>query len=190
MKSRKPFKTISSRIAWSCPWYQIRQDEFIAPDGSHGVYNIVEKEPAVWIVPVTVNLELVIINHFRYTVNDWVLEVPAGSVKAGQTIEEAAREELLEEIGGAVGELKYISQFYTSDGICNEIGHIFLATEVTLGETNQEPAEVIEIQQRPIQEVLTMAKTGKIGDGPSALAILLCSNHLEKILSRYRQNIR
>ncbi len=181
MRQNKPFKTLSSRIAWSCPWYNIRQDEIITPDGEKGQYNIVEKEPAVWIVPVTVNNEIVIINHYRYTVDDWVLEVPAGSVKPGQSLESAAKEELREEIGGTYVQLDYIGQFYTADGICNEIGHIFLATDVILGQVDREPAEIIEIHIKPIEEVLKMARANQIGDGPSALAILLCAGQLEQI---------
>jgi 8-oxo-dGTP pyrophosphatase MutT (NUDIX family) len=182
MATEKPFKTISSRIAWSCPWYSIRQDEIITLDGSAGVYNVVEKEAAVWIVPVTANGEIVLINHYRYTVDDWCWEVPAGSVKQGQTLEEAAREELREEIGGVEAHLDYIGQFYTADGICNEIGHIFLATQVVLGETKHEPAEIIEIHLKSISEGLTMAKSNQVSDGPSALAILLCANQLERLL--------
>lgn len=181
MNSKKPFHTLSSKIAWSCPWYKIRQDEIVTPNGQHGQYNIVETEPAVWIVPVTANKEFVLINHYRYTVDDWVLEVPAGSIKKGQTPEEAAREELREEIGGINAELKYIGQFYTADGICNEIGHIFFAAQVELITPDREPAEIIEIQIKPIEEVLDMARANQISDGPSALAIFLCSAQLEKI---------
>ena len=181
MKNKNPFRTISSRIAWSCPWYSIRQDEIITPDGSPGEYNVIEKEAAVWIVPVTINKELVLINHYRYTIDDWCWEVPAGSVKQGQTLEEAAQEELREEIGGIEAKFEYIGQFYTANGICNEIGHIFLATEVFLGEPEHEPAEIIEIHLKSIPEALKMAKSNQVDDGPSALAIMLCSQQLETI---------
>lgn len=180
MATKKPFTTISSQTAWSCPWYSIRQDEFSTPDGTQGVYNIVQKEAAVWIVPVTADGQIVIINHYRYTVDDWCFEVPAGSVKKGQTLEEAAREELREEIGGREANLKYIGQVYTANGICNEIGHVFLATGVVLGETAHEPAEIIEIHLKSITEVVNMAQTNQITDGISALAILLCANKLKE----------
>jgi hypothetical protein len=96
---KRPFVTLASRIAWSCPWYQIRQDDLRLPDGSAGVYNVVEKTPAAWIVPVTAAGQLVLIRNYRYTVDDWCLEIPAGSLLPDQAKEEAAARELREEVG-------------------------------------------------------------------------------------------
>ena len=48
-----PFKTVSQKIVWACPWYSVRQDEIVLPDGRPGLYNTVQKDPAVWVLPVT-----------------------------------------------------------------------------------------------------------------------------------------
>jgi ADP-ribose pyrophosphatase len=174
----KPFTTLSTHIAWSCPWYDIRQDEILRPDGSPGVYNIVQKAPSVWIVPVMTSGNIVLLRQYRYTVDDWCWEVPAGGVKEAQTPKEAAREELHEEVGGHSTNWTSIGPLYTANGICNEVGHIFLAREVELGQAAHEPAEIIEIHQKSIAEVLTMARTNQIKDASSALAILLCQPYL------------
>lgn len=178
---RRPFKTVSSRIVWTCPWYRVRQDEITTPDGQPGVYNIIEKADAVWIVPVTVDGLVAMVRQFRYTVDDWCWEVPAGSVKDGQSIEDTAREELWEEIGGVAGSLRYVGRFYLANGICNEVGHIFLATGVQLGRPHHEPAEVMTIHLKPIPEALAMAISGQISDGPTALALLLCADQLQAL---------
>jgi ADP-ribose pyrophosphatase len=88
--------------------------------------------------------------------------------------EELAQRELLEEVGGRTSTLRYIGQFYTSNGISNEVAYVYLARGVTLGETNREPTEVMEIHLVPIEEALRMARKGEILDGPSALALLWC----------------
>lgn len=178
-EKERPFKTLSSRVVWSCPWYQVRQDEIIMPDGSDGVYHVVEKADAVWIVPVTAGGRIAMVRQYRYTIDEWCWEVPAGSLKPGQTTEEAAREELREEVGGVAGELEYIGRFYLANGICNELGHIYLGTGVTLGTPQHEAAEVMEVHQFSIAEALRMARAGEITDGPSALALLLCAERLE-----------
>ncbi len=125
--------------------------------------------------------EYALYSELHYTVDDWCWEIPAGGVKPGQTPEEAAREELREEIGGQAQLLEKLGQFYTANGICNEEGHYFLATGVTLGPTAHEPAELMEIHPTPIAEVLRMARAGQITDAPSALVIFLCEARLREL---------
>ena len=148
------------------------------PDGSQGVYNTVTKPTAVWILPITPRGQIVLCYSYRYTVDDWCWELPAGSVKPGQTLEEAALEELDEEVGGTCQKLEYGGKFYTANGICDEEGHYFIATGVTLSAPAHEPAEVIEVHCKPIEQVLQMAYMGEISDAPSALILLQCAAKL------------
>ena len=83
--NNRPFQTVSSCIAWTCPWYRVRQDAIITPDGRPGVYNVVEKDDAVWIVPVTAEGEVLMVYQYRYTIDEWCWEVPAGSVTVSYT---------------------------------------------------------------------------------------------------------
>lgn len=178
----EPFKTISSRVAWSCPWYSVRHDEILLPDGQRGEFNVVQHDGAVWIVPVTTNGEMLLLRHYRYTVRDWCWEVPAGGVHNGQALEDAARKELLEETGGEATHWQYVGQFYTSNGISNEVAYVFLASGITRRDTAHEPAEVLEVHPTPLREALHMARTNQISDGPSALAILLCEPLLRALI--------
>lgn len=148
------------------------------PDGRPAVYNVVEKPDAVFVVPVTAEREIVLVYQYRYTVDDWCWEVPAGAVRPGQSLEEAARAELREEVGGTAGGLDYLGRFYAANGICSEVSHLFLATGVRLGETAHEAAEVMTVHRMPAVEVLRMARNGEITDGPSALALLRCADLL------------
>ncbi|MBP8002324.1 MAG: NUDIX hydrolase [Chloroflexi bacterium] len=177
-----PFHTLTSQIAWSCPWYSVRQDQIILPNGQPGVYNVIVKDPAVWIIPVTTTGHIALIYTYRHTIDDWCWEIPAGSVKPEQTVQEAAIAELREEVGGTTDQWSYVTRFYPANGICNEIGHIFLATGVTLSQPAHEPAEVIQIHTKPITEVLQMAQAGYITDGPSALALLITADKLRSLV--------
>lgn len=179
---QSPIQAVSSRIAWTSKWYHVREDKVLLPDGSQGVFNIVEHSGAVWIIPVTRNCDIVLLRHYRYSVDDWCWEIPAGGIKEGHSLEETALAELKEEVGGTANELHYIGQFYTSIGISNEIAHVFLALGVDLGESDHEPAEVIEIHRKPLDEVLDMAHRNEISDGPSALALMLCEERLRNLV--------
>ena len=106
--------------------------------------------------------------------DDCCYEVPAGGLSEGLPPEEVARRELLEEVGGTAADFRYVGQFYTSNGISNEVAYVYLATGVELGESHREPTELMEMRLVPVEEALRMAREGEISDGPSALALLWC----------------
>ena len=189
------WETLSSRFLWKSRWYNLRQDLVRTQEGHEFTYTIVDHPGAVWVVPVTADGQVILIRHYRYTVDDWCYEVPAGGLPSGLSTserlqqspssslaqsEEMARRELLEEVGGRAADLRYVGQFYTTNGISNEIAYVYLATGVELGETDREPAELMEMCPVPLDEALRMAREGEISDGPSALALLWCESKLAK----------
>jgi 8-oxo-dGTP pyrophosphatase MutT (NUDIX family) len=113
-------------------------------------------------------------NCIQYSVDDWCYEVPAGGLSPGLTPEEVVRRELSEEISGTAADLRFVGQFYTTNGISNEVAYVYLATGVELGEYHPEPTELMEIHLISVKEAMRMAREGQIADGPSALALLWC----------------
>jgi ADP-ribose pyrophosphatase len=166
------WQTLTSRYLWESRWYKLRQDQVRTPSGHEFTYTIVDHPGAVWVVPVTNDNQIVLIWHYRYPVDDWCYEIPAGGLLPDLTPEEVARRELLEEVGGVASELHHVGQFYTSNGISNEVAYVYLATSVDLGEAHPEPTEWMELRLVPVDEALRMARSGEITDGPSALALL------------------
>src|SRR6185369_14210817 len=76
MTNHHPIVPIDSQRVWECPWYAVRQDRIHLPDGSEGVYNVVELADAVWVVPVTSNGEIILLWHYRYPLRTWGWELP------------------------------------------------------------------------------------------------------------------
>jgi ADP-ribose pyrophosphatase len=181
MGSNMPvWQTLESRSLWRSEWYNLRQDRVRTQTGHEFTYTIVDHPGAVWVVPVTADGQIVLIRSYRYPVDDWCYEVPAGGLSPDLTPEEAARRELREEVGGIAAKLRYVGQFYTSNGISNEVAYVYLAAGVELGTARHEPTELMEMHPVPVARALRMAHEGEITDGPSALALLWC----EPLLSR------
>jgi ADP-ribose pyrophosphatase len=168
------WQTLSTRFLWQSRWYNLRQDRLRALDGHEFTYTFVDHPGAVWIVPLTTERRVVLICQYRYAVDEFCMEVPAGGLPPGLTPKEAAQRELLEEVGGTATDLRYVGQFYTSNGISNEVAYIYFASGVELGDTHREPTELMEISLLPVEEALRRAREGGISDGPSALALLWC----------------
>lgn len=179
----RPYRTLSQRHIWRSPWYSLRQDRLQAADGSTAVYHVVDKPGAVWIVPVTADGHLVMIEQYRYPVDDWCLEIPAGSIEPGSTPEAAAARELAEEVGGVARGWTFVAWFYSLNGISNQIAHVYVAWDVMLGLPQREATEHMTVHRVPIDEALRMAAAGEISDGPSALALLLS----ERVLRARRE---
>jgi ADP-ribose pyrophosphatase len=136
------WQTLGSEYLWQSKWYNLRQDRLRTQAGHEFTYTVVEHPGAVWVVPVTADGQVVLIHNYRYTVDDWCYEVPAGGLPSrldqsqrtsGSRLvqsEEVARQELLEEVGGRAAELHFVGEFYTSNGISNEVAYVYLASGV------------------------------------------------------------
>jgi ADP-ribose pyrophosphatase len=169
----RPYQTLSSRYLWQSRWYNLRQDQLCATDGSEVTYTVIEKPAAVWIVPVTQDGQVILINQYRYPVDAWCLEIPAGTIEPGIDPVEMAARELREEIGGTAENFIPLGDYYLMNGIGNGQARLFLALGVTLGESQREPTEYIQLRPVPFDDAVQMARTGQIQAGISALAILL-----------------
>ncbi len=174
-----PITALESRRVWDCPWYGVRQDRIQLPNGSEGVYNVIELNDAVWVVPVTTSGEIVLLWHYRYPLKTWGWEFPAGGgVTKPEDALPAAQRELREEAGGIAADWRFLMKVLTMKGTGTEHAHLYLATGVTLGETEHEAAEVMTVHTFPKDEVYRMARAGEIHDGVGVLALLLAEPFL------------
>ena len=165
--------------------FRLREDEVELPGGKPMRYAYVERDEAVVIVPVTREGEIVMLKQYRYAVDEWCLEVPAGGMhdSGDASPEEVARKELREEVGATAEALTYVDFFFSANSVTDEKCHVFLAEGVELSQEPQtEASETIEMQLVPIAEALQLARTGKMKTAPCALAVLLCEAHLHRLL--------
>jgi ADP-ribose pyrophosphatase len=105
----------------------------------------------VAIVPVTDDQEVLLIRQFRPPVNSYVIEFPAGLNDKGDTLEEAARRELLEETGYSANNFIFLAEGPLSSGASGEILTVYLATGLTFrGIGERDETENIEVLKVPI----------------------------------------
>lgn len=158
----------------------VRQDHVLVA-GQHEIhYAYLESAGAVWVVPVTPDGQIVLIKQYRYSVDEWTWEVPAGGMHDHEGDPESlAHRELAEEVGGEADRMQYLGWFYGGVAITNSQCHVFVAhnTRFTL-EQQLEGAETLEVHLTSIDEALHKARTGKMRDGRSALALLWSEPHL------------
>jgi ADP-ribose pyrophosphatase len=143
------------------------------PSGHVTIREKVTHPGSVGILPVLENGDLIFVKQFRYVIGSDLLEIPAGTIEEGESPEECATRELLEETGYQAGRLDLLSSFYTSPGYSNEFMWLFKATDLRSGEAKPMADESIEIKVVSLGEALSLIKNGGIRDVKTICAILL-----------------
>lgn len=184
------WKFLGSETRFENDLFRLREDEVELASGKKIQFTYVERDEAVIIVPITTDGEVVLLKQYRYAVDEWCLEVPAGGTHDtdNASLEEVARKELREEIGATAKSLKYVDFFYSASAVTNEKCHVFLAEGVELSkEQKTEVGEKIEVQLVPVEKAIELARSGAMKSGPCTLAVLLCEPLLVTLGEQHRE---
>ena len=158
--------TLSSRDVYRNHWMHVREDEILRSNGQRGIYGVVEKDDCAIIVPIDGD-RVWLVEQFRYTIQERVLELPQGGWEMEiHNSEELARGELKEETGFEAERMVYLGFNWIAYGFTRQRQHVYLAAG--LKPTAKDPdAEEHDIAVRsvPIAEFEEMMLNGEIRDG-------------------------
>jgi len=134
---------------------------------------LVRHPGAVVIVPILEDGRVIFERQFRFSVGDYILELPAGTLEEGEDPLECARRELLEETGYLADDWEKVAEFYLAPGYSTEYMHLFFARNLKFLGGNLDEEEDIEILSLSREEILRSIERGEIRDAKSLVGSLL-----------------
>jgi len=152
--------------------FQVVRMTTASDDGTGHERDIIVHPGSVVVLPLVSADQVCLIRNLRVAVGETLIELPAGTLEAGEDPLESARRELAEETGYRAGRLEKLSEFYMSPGILRERMHLYLATELTPGKEGREPGEEIENLLVSWREAIEMAQSGAIHDAKTLVGLL------------------
>jgi 8-oxo-dGTP pyrophosphatase MutT (NUDIX family) len=170
---KNPWQTLSTKHIYDNPWISIREDQVINPGGGKGIYGVIHmKNKAIGIIPLDKEGYTYLVGQYRYTLNEYSWETPMGGGQIGIEPLESAKRELQEETGFTADKWTFIAHIHTSNSVTDEDGYIFLAEELTAGDTAFEETEDLAIRKVHIKEAVEMVMDNQITDALSVAGIL------------------
>jgi ADP-ribose pyrophosphatase len=171
-------RVLSSRVAYRGPAFWVTTDRVLEPSGVRVRRDIVHHTGSVVVLAVDDTgrePQILLLRQYRHAAQQYLWELCAGRIDAGEKPLPAAKRELLEETGFTATRWKRIFQFYASPGFVAETMAVYLARGLRAGEAQPEEDEVIETRFFQLRVAVKMVMRNTIRDAKTISAILWLS---------------
>jgi 8-oxo-dGTP pyrophosphatase MutT (NUDIX family) len=160
------------RVIYDCEWLSLRLTDVEIPEAERFEHHVVRvPQPAAGVVVHDPTRGVLLLWRHRFITDTWGWEIPAGRIEPGETPEQGALRETIEETGWRPERLQPLVRFHPTNGLSDHTFHIFIAQGATHIGDPTDASESERIEWLPIEEVRAVASNGEMTDGLSLTAI-------------------
>ena len=152
-------------------------ESLVLPNGKALQLEVVRHPGGAAVVALDTDNRVCLIRQYRHAAGGWLWELPAGKLEPGEAAQPTAQRELEEEAGLRAGSWQKIGAALTTPGFCDEVIHLFLATELVATQARPEAHELIEVHWLPLATALEQVHDGTIRDAKTMLGLLLAAGN-------------
>jgi len=152
------------------------------PNGHRMELEIVRHPGAAAVAALDATGAVTLLRQYRHAVGGYLWEVPAGKLDPGEEPLPCAARELREEAGLEADHLEAVGSIVTCPGFCDEVIHLFVATELRSAPRSLGADEVIDaVRAVPLAEAMAMIARGEIRDGKTIAALVHAELRLRQV---------
>jgi ADP-ribose pyrophosphatase len=163
---------VKSEMIYEGPVFGLRRDEVIEPSGIRTVREVITHPGSVVVLPILPDKRILLIRQYRHATRQYLWELVAGRIDAGEKPKGAALREMIEETGYRVKKLRVFLDVFPTPGFLEERMYILLAEGLTAGEATPEEDERIEAKAFTRKEVEKMIESNAICDAKTIAGVL------------------
>jgi len=168
-------ETLNSERVYTGKVFNVDRDRVKMPNGRAVTVDVVRHSRSVVILPVPEPGHIVLVRQYRYPIDRFLWELPAGSVDEGETPEDAARRECHEEIGLVPATVVRLTALFPTPGYCDEEMVFFRVSglETPTEQAHVDEDEDIEAKTFELREAREMVRRGEIIDMKTVVGLTL-----------------
>ena len=168
----------SSKLSYEGPLFNVYTDMVMEPAGKVSRRDVIRHNGSVVILAVDDSQSksdplIVMERQYRHAAKQYLWELPAGKMDAGEKSLAGAKRELIEETGYRAKRWSKLVRYFASPGFLGEWMQVYLAEGISAGEAEPEEDEFIHIELVPLSTILKMIDEGKIMDGKTLISTML-----------------
>ena len=168
-----PWTVRGTALVYDNPWIKLQEHDVLDVTGAPGLYATVSfKKVAVGVLPVFDDGRVALVGQYRFPLSAYSWEMPEGGSEDGEELTVTALRELKEEAGLTAGQLSEILRIHLSNSVTDEYAVLYLATDLSEGQIDPDPDEVLAHARVPFQQVIARVLSGEITDALTVAAVL------------------
>ena len=168
-------RLIGRRVVHEGRIFAVTVDTVLLTNGREVEMEVVRHPRSVVLLPQPDLHHVVLIRQYRYVIDRWIWELPAGSLDPGEDPETAARRECHEEIGQVPRRIELVTSVFPTPGFCDEemlfyrVDGLDEAAEPAAGDEDEQ----LEPRVFTVREARSMVERGEIVDMKTAFGLTL-----------------
>ncbi len=156
------------REIYDSPWVRLTMVDVEIPGDRRFEHHVVRQvNPAAGVIVVNDERQILLLWRHRFITDTRGWEIPAGAGDPGESIDDTARREVLEETGWEPGPLTELVTYHPTNGISDQTFTIYLGVGATHRSEPVDATESERIEWVPIERVRQAVRNGEITDGLS-----------------------